>query len=373
MKYYIISILLLCCGGILFANYAFAQVDLNYVKGNIVNATIDSSAVSYNLLKVRFSLLNTDSSPVQFYNSDIHLYDSKSQMYDDYVDYSDCPAFIFDINPGVSISPVVCFQVPKEQDLTYSLYFVDSLGGRLSGSLKFPLPPNIPEFNTINETNATVPINSTNQANPSVITSPNQSLAITPPNQSIQNIPQTTPSNPTPFTNNSHPLKAVGTFGTLQIDRNLYVITNVQNTTIEVDGTINQLVSGNDEVTIDFTLPDGSTKNSQITANSDGTFHTTLPLDSNSEKGSYSVSASYSNTSIGALTFTVNQISASNNPSPINSQNSPLPTPSITTATKIPSWVKNIFIFYGQGRISDDDLIGAIQYLVQQGIIHLKS
>lgn len=358
MKYYIISILLLCGGGILFANYAFAQVDLNYVKGNIVNATMDSSAVSYNLLKVRFSLLNTDSSPVQFYDSDVHLYDSKSQMYDDYVDYSDCPAFIFDINPGVSISPVVCFQVPKEQDLTYSLYFVDSLGGRLSGSLKLPLPPNIPEFNTINENNGT--------------TNLNQSLPVPPPNQSIQNIPTTAPSSPTPSANNSHPLKAVGTLGTLQIDRSLYVITNVQNPTVEVDGTVNNLVSGNSKVTILFTLPDGTTKNSEITASNDGTFHTALSLDSNSEKGSYSVSAFYTNTPIGALTFTVKQVSISNNPNLVNPQTPQAPTMS-AGSTKIPSWVKNIFIFYGQGKISDDDLIGAIQYLVQQGMIHLKS
>lgn len=46
-------------------------------------------------------------------------------------------------------------------------------------------------------------------------------------------------------------------------------------------------------------------------------------------------------------------------------------TPSVTQS-KIPVWVKNIFIWYGQGSISDDELIGAIQFLVQQGIIHLK-
>jgi hypothetical protein len=53
---------------------------------------------------------------------------------------------------------------------------------------------------------------------------------------------------------------------------------------------------------------------------------------------------------------------------------SPTPTMSTipTTPAKIPNWVKAVFGFYAQGNLSDDDLIKALQFLIQQGIIKLS-
>lgn len=39
---------------------------------------------------------------------------------------------------------------------------------------------------------------------------------------------------------------------------------------------------------------------------------------------------------------------------------------------KIPAWVQNVFKFYGDGLISDDELINAIQFLVGQNVINLE-
>ena len=39
--------------------------------------------------------------------------------------------------------------------------------------------------------------------------------------------------------------------------------------------------------------------------------------------------------------------------------------------TKLPEWIRNIFIWYAEDRISEDELLGAIQFLVQQGIIQV--
>lgn len=47
--------------------------------------------------------------------------------------------------------------------------------------------------------------------------------------------------------------------------------------------------------------------------------------------------------------------------SPVNSQK------------KIPSWVRNIFIWYGEGKVSDDEVINAITYLIDKGIIKVKT
>ena len=51
-----------------------------------------------------------------------------------------------------------------------------------------------------------------------------------------------------------------------------------------------------------------------------------------------------------------------------NQINSTVPIPT-TENSKIPTWVKNIFIWYGNGKISDDQLLTAIRYLIQIGII----
>ena len=36
---------------------------------------------------------------------------------------------------------------------------------------------------------------------------------------------------------------------------------------------------------------------------------------------------------------------------------------------KIPSWVKNIFLWYGQDQVSEDELLNAIKYLIDEGIL----
>ena len=42
------------------------------------------------------------------------------------------------------------------------------------------------------------------------------------------------------------------------------------------------------------------------------------------------------------------------------------------TENKIPEWVKNIFTWYSQGQISEDEVLNAIKFLVNQGIITLN-
>ncbi len=49
----------------------------------------------------------------------------------------------------------------------------------------------------------------------------------------------------------------------------------------------------------------------------------------------------------------------------------PIPTPP-PSPEKIPNWVKAIFGYYAQGNLSDDDLVKALQFLIQQGIIKVQ-
>ncbi len=45
----------------------------------------------------------------------------------------------------------------------------------------------------------------------------------------------------------------------------------------------------------------------------------------------------------------------------------------VNSERKIPSWVKNIFVWYGEGKVSDDEVINAITYLIDKGIIKVKT
>ena len=56
-------------------------------------------------------------------------------------------------------------------------------------------------------------------------------------------------------------------------------------------------------------------------------------------------------------------------------QSEPIPGPTVTQESiqKVPDWVRNIFIWYAEERISEDELLNAIKFLVNQGIINLES
>ena len=43
-----------------------------------------------------------------------------------------------------------------------------------------------------------------------------------------------------------------------------------------------------------------------------------------------------------------------------------------SNSKKIPDWVKNIFIWYGQDQVSENDLLNAIKFLINQGIIKIN-
>jgi len=45
--------------------------------------------------------------------------------------------------------------------------------------------------------------------------------------------------------------------------------------------------------------------------------------------------------------------------------------PLIEKPSKIPEWVKNISLWYGQGTVSEDEFINAIRFLIQEGIIRV--
>ena len=45
---------------------------------------------------------------------------------------------------------------------------------------------------------------------------------------------------------------------------------------------------------------------------------------------------------------------------------------SFAEESKLPDWIKNIFVWYGQGEISEDDVLNAITFLVENKIIQIE-
>ena len=192
--------------------------------------------------------------------------------------------------------------------------------------------------------------------------------------------------------------KSTTSIGFVQLDRSEYDVSYTSTATVKVNGTVLSPNSGDLKITILFKLPDGSTKGSEVAMLSNGYFETSLGLDSSSQKGTYSVLVSYANNMVGSVYFSVKQVSAksilndianqttkSTNSNSIATHSIPTTSPIISSTTvsssstidvtkpsKIPTWVKKIFVWYGQGQVSEDELLNAVQYLAQSKLIQVS-
>ncbi len=118
------------------------------------------------------------------------------------------------------------------------------------------------------------------------------------------------------------------------------------------------------KVLLTITSPTGDTSENRIYPSSNGYFELFHPLDKHADVGSYDVAASYKDEIVGNVSFDL-----------IDNGNYSLKTqPTILTETsEIPSWIKNIFIWYGDDKVSEKELLSAIKFLVNDGIINLDS
>ena len=99
----------------------------------------------------------------------------------------------------------------------------------------------------------------------------------------------------------------------------------------------------------------------KTSVNADTTFSHKIILDEQFLDGKYTVRAQYGNSQA-----TVERISFVINSNEVTSMEQKLP-----GDTKIPDWVKNIFLWYGQDQVSEDEIISAIKFLIEAGIIKL--
>jgi len=131
---------------------------------------------------------------------------------------------------------------------------------------------------------------------------------------------------------------------------------------IKIFGTVEDPISAK-WVYFTITEPDGITVQVRAIASDNGNYENYILICCN-DIGQYSVYAEWKGHHIGTVTFEVVE-----NLAEITEGTETVTEESIQ---KIPNWVRQIFIWYAAEQITEADLLGAIQFLVQQGIIELE-
>jgi hypothetical protein len=117
----------------------------------------------------------------------------------------------------------------------------------------------------------------------------------------------------------------------------------------------------NSRIHLTVTSPDGDISENKISPTKTGYFELFHSLDKYAEEGMYKATAVYKDEIIGIQLFEL-----------IDDDTSIMQNSSINQTPKIPSWAKNIFVWYGQDKISEDELLTAIEFLVNDGLIKIK-
>ena len=145
----------------------------------------------------------------------------------------------------------------------------------------------------------------------------------------------------------------------LQIDQLVYEKTPHQSVITKFFGYVDD-TQKTSRILLTVTSPSGDLIENKIAPTSTGYFELFHYLDKYAEVGTYEVSAVYKDTMVGNGSFDLID-------NPNITQNS-----SINQTPKIPSWAKNIFVWYGQDKISEDELLTAIEFLVNDGLIKIS-
>ena len=112
-----------------------------------------------------------------------------------------------------------------------------------------------------------------------------------------------------------------------------------------------------------ITEPDGKTSQVKVVATTNGDYENYIQVCCNNI-GQYTVYAEWKGYHIGTVTFEiVGKSSTITEGSEVVTQEN---------MQKVPSWVRNIFIWYANEQISEDELLNAIKFLVNQEIINLN-
>ena len=146
----------------------------------------------------------------------------------------------------------------------------------------------------------------------------------------------------------------------LQIDQLVYEKIPHQSVITKFFGYVDD-TQKNSRIFLTVTSPSGDISENKISPTTTGYFESFYSLDKYAELGTYKATAVYKDEIIGIQLFDL-----------INDDTSITQNSSINQTSKIPSWAKNIFVWYGQDKISENELLSAIEFLINDGLIRIK-
>ena len=148
----------------------------------------------------------------------------------------------------------------------------------------------------------------------------------------------------------------------LEVEQSTYEKLVGQSIITKFFGYIDETAKGT-RVLLTITTPDGLEIENRVYPSSTGYFELFQNLDKNAELGAYAVTATYHDEIIGNVSFDL-----------VDDGNYSLTAqPEIKNDKQIPEWIKNIFVWYGDDLISEKELLSAITFLVDDGIINLEN
>lgn len=168
--------------------------------------------------------------------------------------------------------------------------------------------------------------------------------------------------------------------GTLQVEQLQYIVKRTGDVLVKVFGIID-LNTNYANVVLTHTTPEAESITHNVRTNSDGYYEFYFVHDWESTRGTYEVFVSRNSTAIGAISYELVQDSSYKTDKQVKEEYlsegntgpniAKTPDDELLLPKKIPDWVKNVFGWYYMDRISEQEVISAIEYLVRNEIIKL--
>lgn len=167
--------------------------------------------------------------------------------------------------------------------------------------------------------------------------------------------------------------------GSLVMEESKFIIERTGQTIVKLYGTVN-IVDSENRVILTYTDPQGQSQIHNLMANKDGYYEYYFVHEWDSLRGDYTIQIARDSAVVGTMTYEliedptyVSDIEAKQQYLGEKAESSVVESENQFEPEKIPDWVKNVFGWYYMNRISESEVINAIQFLINTNVIVLDS
>jgi hypothetical protein len=122
-----------------------------------------------------------------------------------------------------------------------------------------------------------------------------------------------------------------------------------------------------DVITVNGTIIQGDYKIEVFSEEGDAIASTIFTIIKPSEYEIYSVKKDFESETLNKSSEKINDPNANE-----SNENSLQTSSDLVATSKIPSWIKNIFVLYSEGSITENELLSALKFLIEQEIIEIN-